>query len=215
MSARARAWSGAVVARLRGAAVWAHVAEYDAALSPPPLESWTREWQSGHWEYLEGIDQAARYSVLAGYAELVDHRSILDLGCGAGVLRQRVGHLDFERFVGVDPVAEAIEQARPLADERTEFRVGDAFLSDLGQFDIVVSNEVLYTLPDPARELDRMRELIRPGGHLLTSNLRHPGDVGLYRLLDQRLRQVDAVDLADRTARGRKRRRVAIYRRDQ
>ena len=88
-------------------------------------------------------------------------------------------------------------------------------MSDLGQFDIVVSNEVLYTLPDPARELDRMRELIRPGGHLLTSNLRHPGDVGLYRLLDDRLRQIAAVDLANRTARGRKRRRVAIYRRDR
>ena len=124
MSAGARAWSGAVVARLRGAAVWAHVAEYDAALSPPPLESWTRQWQSGHWEYLEGIDQAARYSLLAGYAELVEHRSILDLGCGAGVLRQRVGHLEFERFVGVDPVAEAIEQAAPWPMSEPSFGSG-------------------------------------------------------------------------------------------
>jgi hypothetical protein len=58
-----------------------------------------------------------------------------------------------------------------------------------------------------------MRDLVTPGGHFLTSNVRHPGDVGLYRLLSQRLELVDAVDLANDTDRGRRRRRVAAYRR--
>ena len=173
---------------------------------------WTREYDAGHWDYLDGLGQLAHYSILAGYCQRLDHRSILDVGCGAGVFRAHADHIDFERYIGIDPVDAAIERASRLADARTTFLIGDVFLPQLEQFEIVVCNEVLYYLPEPARQLDRIRDLVTPGGHVLTSHIRHPGDVGLYRLIAERFELIDAVQLRNQAA-GAHRRRVAAYRR--
>jgi 2-polyprenyl-3-methyl-5-hydroxy-6-metoxy-1,4-benzoquinol methylase len=210
---RVREWGGRVSAEVRHLAVLTRLAGYEAAISPATVASYEHQYETGHWDYLSDLDQVARYSVLIGYAEQLPHRTILDLGCGSGILRARMGHVDFERYVGVDPVARAIEQARDLADGRTTFTLGDAFLPELESVDIVVCNEVLYSIPDPRRQLDRIRELVRVDGHLLTSNLRHPGDVGLYRLLGERFERMDMVEVSNRTPRGRRRRRIAVYKR--
>jgi 2-polyprenyl-3-methyl-5-hydroxy-6-metoxy-1,4-benzoquinol methylase len=178
----------------------------------PTAAQWTREYETGFWNYLGGISQVARYSLLAGYCEQLDHDSILDVGCGAGIFRARLGHVDFQRYVGIDPVTAAVEQASRLADSRTTFLIGDVYLPQLEQFDIVVCNEVLYYLQQTARQLDRIRDLVRPGGHMLTSIIRHPGDVGLYRLIAERFELIDTVELTNQAARIR-RRRVAAYRR--
>jgi hypothetical protein len=47
---------------------------------------------------------------------------------------------------------------------------------------------------------------------MLTSTIRHPGDVGLYRLLAERFELIDLVELTNQAARIRHR-RVAAYRR--
>jgi hypothetical protein len=76
----------------------------------------------------------------------------------------------------------------------------------------VICNEILYALPDLGRQLDRMRSLLPTGGHLLTSDIRHPGDVGLRRMLAERFELVNAVELSDGAGGARRRRRVAAYR---
>lgn len=212
LRARAATWGGRLSAELRSLAIRAGISSYESALTVPTVSDWTREYGTGHWDYLSGIDQLARYSILAGYCDRVDHDSILDVGCGAGIFRARIGHVDFQRYVGIDPVGAAIEQASRLADDRTTFLIGDVFLPQLEQFEIVVCNEVLYALPLPARQLDRIRDLVRPGGHMLTSNIRYPGDVGLYRLIAERFELIDAVELSNQAARSRHR-RVAAYQR--
>jgi 2-polyprenyl-3-methyl-5-hydroxy-6-metoxy-1,4-benzoquinol methylase len=205
-------WGGRMSAELRSLAIRAGISSYESALRAPTVAQWTHEYEAGHWDYLDSLDQLARYSILAGYCWRLDHRSILDVGCGAGIFRARVGYVDFESYVGIDPVAAAIEQASRLVDDRTTFLIGDVFLPQLEQFEIVVCNEVLYSLPQPARQLDRIRDLVRPGGHMLTSHIRHPGDVGLYRLIAERFELIDAVDLRNLAA-GAHPRRVAAYRR--
>jgi 2-polyprenyl-3-methyl-5-hydroxy-6-metoxy-1,4-benzoquinol methylase len=213
INTQAAAWAGRVSAELRAVAIRARIASYETAVRVPSVAAWSSEYQTGHWDYLGGIDQLARYSILAGYCDQIDHRSILDVGCGTGILRARVEHVDFESYVGVDPVGTAVAEASQLADHRTTFLIGDVFLPGLQACDIVVCNEVLYSLPQPARQLDRLHHLVRPGGHMLTSNIRHPGDVGLYRLIGERFELVDAVEVSNQTKRGRRRRRVAAYRR--
>jgi 2-polyprenyl-3-methyl-5-hydroxy-6-metoxy-1,4-benzoquinol methylase len=205
-------WGGQISAELRSLAIRAGVSSYESALTPPTGDQWKQEYDTGQWDYLDGLHQLAHYSVLAGYCERFHHRSILDVGCGAGIFRTRVDHIDFERYVGIDPTAAAIEQASSLADRRTTFLTGDVFLPELEQFEIVVCNEVLYYVPEPPRQLDRIRELMKPGGHLLASHIRHAGDVGLYRLIAERFELLDAVELRNQAA-GAHPRRVAAYRR--
>jgi 2-polyprenyl-3-methyl-5-hydroxy-6-metoxy-1,4-benzoquinol methylase len=210
---RVRSWGGRAAAQARGLAIGAGLLSYESAISPPSVASWEQDYETGRWDYLGGIDQLARYSLLAGYVEALGGATILDVGCGVGLLRARLEHLDFERYVGIDPVAAAIERARERAETRSEYLVADVFDPRLDEFDVVICNEVLYALPDPGRQLDRIRELLRPGGYLFTSSIRHPGDIGLERLLRARFDVVDAVEIANRTGRGTRRRRVGAYRR--
>lgn len=179
----------------------------------PSFDEWTDRYESGGWDYLGGVHQLGQYSMLAGYLSYLGAESILDIGCGSGLLRERMDSVPFKRYVGIDPVPAAIERAQGLADERTEFVLGDVSEKELGTFDAVVFNEVLYCVPEPERLLARAHELVSPGGHLLTSNIRHPGDAGLYRMIGERFEEVAAVDVSNDTDRGKRRRRVAVYKR--
>lgn len=191
-----------LVARARRALARARDAGLRRGLIPYRTQPWSaEEWRagysSGHLDYFAGIDELPRYSLLLGYLTFLGGEpEILDVGCGQGLLRARLGGLSFARYVGVDPAPAAIEQATRLADDRTEILLGD--VTDpalaLGTFDVVVCNEVLSVAIDPVAVLDRVRRLLRPGGHLLTCTWRHPGDQRLLRLLDERFTLVDAVD---------------------
>lgn len=205
-------WGGRLSAELRGLAIRSGFVAYESALTLPTAADWTREYETGRWDYLGGLHQLAHYSILAGYCQRLQHRSILDVGCGVGTFRAQISHVDFKRYVGIDPIAAAISQASRFADARTAFLIGDVFLPQLDQFDIVVCNEVLYYLPQPAQQLDRIRQLVRPGGHVLASHIRHAGDIGLYRLIAERFELIDAVEVRNQAARAHSR-RVAAYRR--
>ena len=194
--------SRAVIERVRGIGVRLGVRPY-RPIDRSSIEHWGNEFEAGEFDYFGNVRQLARYSVLVGYVRhLGPTVSILDVGCGAGVLAERLGNATYERYVGIDPVPQAIEQAAHLADERTRFQVVERPSRDLGDFDVVVCNEVLYGVPDPERLLDDIDSILPSGGSLLTSIWRHPSEVGLYRMLDARFELVDAVvarNLTDET----------------
>lgn len=183
----------ALVERVRGVGVRLGVRPY-RPIERSSIERWGSEFEAGEFEYFGGLRQLARYSVLVGYIrQLGPDLSILDVGCGAGLLAERLRATPYQRYLGIDPVPQAIEQAAPVADERTRFEVVEHPSPELGEFDLVVCNEVLYGVPDPARLIDDVHTVLPPGGNLLTSIWRHPTEVGLYRLLDARFELVDAV----------------------
>ena len=92
----------------------------------------------------------------------------LDIGCGPGgitaLLSPRVGPTG--RVVGLDRDAEFLAHARRGAASNVEFRLGDAYGSDLpsGTFDLVHMRFVASTAGDPERLLKEAGRLARPGG---------------------------------------------------
>ncbi|MGI8686635.1 MAG: class I SAM-dependent DNA methyltransferase [Acidimicrobiales bacterium] len=173
---------------------------------------WDARWAAGDLDHLANEVESARSAVLA---ELLVHiggePAILEVGCGTGLFRTRVEGVPFRRYLGVDVSATAIEKASSLADERTSFAVAARPGQQLGRFDVVVANEVLYCPDDPAQVLDDIAGVLAPGGHLLCSNWRHPGDVGLLRLITERFVTVQDVELRSLVA-PRHRWRVGHYR---
>jgi 2-polyprenyl-3-methyl-5-hydroxy-6-metoxy-1,4-benzoquinol methylase len=108
-------------------------------------------------------------------------RSVLDVGCGEGVLTERwAERLGEGRVVGLDLPDPKLEaewsvRARPnLSFEtlRTPLRFAD------GEFDLVAAIEVLEHVPDPVATLDEMRRVAAE--HLLVSVPREP----LWRALN-------------------------------
>ena len=158
-------------------------------------ELWNERYSAGVLDYFGALDELPRYSLLVGYVSYFGGEpEILDIGCGQGLLRHRLEGVPFRRYVGIDPTASAIELAGRFADERTEFVVGDPLVTDLGTFDTIVCNEVLAMVPDPGALLDRVLELLRPDGLLLTSIWRHDGEQRLWAMFDKRIELIDTVE---------------------
>jgi SAM-dependent methyltransferase len=179
-----------------------------------PDEQWSERYIDGTLDYFASLTELARYSLIAGYVRAFGPRvDLLDVGCGQGVLRSQLARDTFASYTGIDPTDAAIEAARRLEDDQTRFIAGD--IADLQHsYDVVVCNEVLSVVPDPVAMLDVVHRLVRPGGHLVTSIWRHPGDQQLWRLVDARFSPVDAVVARNESNRiGSRGWRVACHRR--
>jgi 2-polyprenyl-3-methyl-5-hydroxy-6-metoxy-1,4-benzoquinol methylase len=166
---------------------------------PSGPEAWDREYESGKMEQEPGVNELAHYGVLIAYLIFFDARRILDVGCGSGLLRERLAAAPFERYVGIDPSPAALERAKPLEDERTTFVLAERASPEMGTFDAVVSNEMLYFVDDVDDFLNHVNDILEPGGHLLSSIWRHPRDVLLHRSLHEHFELVDAVDVVQRS----------------
>ena len=91
------------------------------------------------------------------------HRTLLDLGCWVGFLLAEARERGWS-VIGVEPSAFASAYARDRLD--LDVRTGDLFTTELprAHFDAIVMGDVLEHLPRPGEALDRMAELLRPGG---------------------------------------------------
>jgi SAM-dependent methyltransferase len=90
-------------------------------------------------------------------------RQLLDLGCWVGFLLAEARDRGWEG-VGVEPSQYASAYAR---DELgLDVRTGELLTAPLplGSFDAVVLGDVIEHLPRPGEALDRLAELLRPGG---------------------------------------------------
>jgi 2-polyprenyl-3-methyl-5-hydroxy-6-metoxy-1,4-benzoquinol methylase len=169
------------------------------------VDRWTDAYGSGQLEYYGTLDELARYSLLVGYAgfffppgpERTPPR-ILDVGCGTGLLRARLDGAAVGDYVGVDLSPEAIRTAERRQLPRSRFVAGDVGTLELGRFDVVVLNEMLYYIEDLSAFFDRLGQLLEPSGLLLVSMWRHPGDRSLWAAVDERFPLVDRVEARNR-----------------
>lgn len=96
---------------------------------------------------------------------------ILDVGCGTGffsVLLAKAGH----QVIGCDLTPEMVVGAKQLAREEAvscRFRVMDAEELDFADetFDLVISRNLTWTLPDAARAYREWHRVLKPEGVLL------------------------------------------------
>jgi 2-polyprenyl-3-methyl-5-hydroxy-6-metoxy-1,4-benzoquinol methylase len=136
-----------------------------------------------------GSTNAVVRRLMAGFERAVDELlertapgSLLDVGCGEGVLLQRwARRLDGARIVGIDLQEESIQAG--WAEHRApnlEYRAMEAenlpFAAN--EFDLASAIELLEHVPDPERTLAEMARCARR--HLLVSVPREP----LWRILN-------------------------------
>lgn len=128
--------------------------------------------------------------------KLPDGARALDIGCAVGRSSFELARHCTE-VIGIDYSQNFIEAAQKLAREgalkfhytleghaveestacidsaidrgRVAFEVGDAqeLRDDLGSFDIVLACNLICRLPEPMRFLNRLPELVKPGGQLI------------------------------------------------
>lgn len=137
-------------------------------------ELWETRFAEGAWDRLHGIGELARYSIIAGSIQFLTRRGrILDVGCGEGLLSERLCPNAYATYLGIDLSVVAIEKANQRKDpqeSRRDFLVADveSFTGD-GKFDAIVFNECLYYLPAPAETLRRYERFLAENGAMIVS----------------------------------------------
>ena len=107
--------------------------------------------------------------------------TILDVGTGTGffaVLLAQQGH----RVEGIDLTPAMLEEARNLSAQRNldiTFREMDAQNLSYGDesFDVVISRNLTWTLPDPERAYAEWFRVLKPGGVLLNFDAEYAAHV--------------------------------------
>lgn len=129
-------------------------------LNPPRL-SYIRERIDAHF----GADGAS--------LRPLEGRTVLDVGCGAGLLCEPLARLG-AAVTAIDAAPENIEAARAHAARmglRIEYVSGEVALlaREPARFDLVTAMEVVEHVADTAAFLDAIAMLVKPGGLVILS----------------------------------------------
>jgi len=99
------------------------------------------------------------------------HRSVIDFGCGSGILALAAARLGAKQVTAVDIDPQAIQASRENAGKnnlQSKIIIGHPEQIEMGAADILVANVLLNPLLGLA---SRFAELVKPGGWLVLSGL--------------------------------------------
>ncbi|GAB2974598.1 class I SAM-dependent methyltransferase [Nocardioides montaniterrae] len=167
----------------------ARVRRWEAGRGDVPKEpgAWDEQYAGGGWDYLSGLGEVAHYAVIAGYARhLHPGGSVLDVGCGTGVLHDHLAAGGYSRYTGVDisSVAIAALEARVPRGSADFFAVDADRFSPERSYDLVILNESLTYFPDPAATFRRYLGFVADGGFAIVScHLESPRSRAILRSL--------------------------------
>lgn len=105
---------------------------------------------------------------LIAQLKLKGNETILDLGCGDGVLTEHLAALaERGSVLGIDASAGMIQAAKELRKDNLEFRQMDMNeLNFTNRFDIIYSNAALHWIKNHERLLGASRAALKPGGRI-------------------------------------------------
>lgn len=144
-----------------------------AALRPrrAPSIDWNEHHRSGLKEFLGDLEEIARYWVLTGYcASRFAHPDVLDVGCGAGILEEKLRRIPYRTYTGLDISEEALDRARVALPASCRLVRADMMTFDPAeQYDAIVFNESVIPGMPVVEIVARYSRHLRPGGRVLFS----------------------------------------------
>lgn len=102
---------------------------------------------------------------VATLAPLIEGKSVLEVGCGTGLILQRLVPLASE-LVGIDLSPGMLEKARERGFDVHEASATELPFED-DRFDVVCSFKVLAHVPDIGKALAEIARVTKPGGHMV------------------------------------------------
>lgn len=129
----------------------------------------------------DGLNAAKQISEgKVGQAKMLEGISILDVGCGGGILSQPLARLG-ANVIGIDAAKESIEIASSHASNDPEIKDNIQFICSTieefaaenpsKQFDAIVASEVIEHVENQAMFIDTCSSLLVPGGSFFLSTL--------------------------------------------
>jgi 2-polyprenyl-3-methyl-5-hydroxy-6-metoxy-1,4-benzoquinol methylase len=130
---------------------------------------WDQDYQAGRWDGADEKEQLSRYALLGGIITLTGASSLLDVGCGRGLLREFIPPDALTSYTGLDVSQVALNKvSNPKPYEKFVCTRLEDWQPE-GVYEAIVMNEVLYYLEDPCEALNKMSRCLHPGGALVIS----------------------------------------------
>jgi SAM-dependent methyltransferase len=168
--------------------------------APVGKEVWEEQYRQGNWELMRRFDEVARYSVIAAYLHhLRPGGSVLDVGCGEGLLADHLRPFGYSRYLGVDLSETAIGQAAGRTDATTAFAAADAeSYVPPERWDAIVFNECVYYFNDPVGTVGRHEAFLAEGGVFVVSTFRSRRADIIARRLTETYRLIEETAITNR-----------------
>jgi 2-polyprenyl-3-methyl-5-hydroxy-6-metoxy-1,4-benzoquinol methylase len=144
------------------------------------------------------LNELPRFGIVTAYCRFFrDGGSILDIGCGEGMLQERLCSTSYSRYLGVDISQEAVNRALARATERVSFVREDAavFTPD-ERFDVIIFNECIYYFDDPVAVARHYEQFLNEDGIFIISMF--VGDTARTRKVWKMLDRVYRIRAASR-----------------
>ena len=117
-------------------------------------EGWDEEYEAGRWAFLRSLPESGRYGIIGMWLSLTGSMDeVLDIGCGEGLLYERLQPMGIKRYVGMDlsPASLEIANVDPAIASLEGRRHAHFRTARTGEsFSAIVFNEVLHFADDPA-----------------------------------------------------------------
>ncbi|TAE37926.1 MAG: class I SAM-dependent methyltransferase [Runella slithyformis] len=134
-------------------------------------DRWNYQYNLGRWEGLGDINELARFSVIAGYAQhLKPNGKVLEIGAGEGYLQQRFDKTKYSLYYSTDASDVAVENGKKYEDEKTKYVIAD--MNDYApdqKFDVIIINEAIYYGGSVDKVLGRFNAYLEQGGIFIVS----------------------------------------------
>jgi len=131
----------------------------------------TRTWPKDDSATPAAYQDRSKLEVLFGPGVWEEFRgkTVLDYGCGDGREAVEIACHGAARVVGIDIRQDALRKAAAAANAASVSTICEFGASASERFDVVLSLDSMEHFPQPARELDRMADLLHPAGYVLMS----------------------------------------------
>ncbi len=133
------------------------------------------QYLRGKWDKLGSEKESVRYEQIDVHLNRFQPSSILDLGCGDGVLNRRMTYDGFESFLGVDYADVSIKKARSHKYPKATFETHDLLnFTPKEIYDVIILNEAFYYIHDTERSrvLNNILSGLHENGILIVSIFR-------------------------------------------
>jgi 2-polyprenyl-3-methyl-5-hydroxy-6-metoxy-1,4-benzoquinol methylase len=164
-------------------------------------EEWETQYENGEWRFLTNIEELGHYSIIQGYLLYYEKtKSILDVGCGEGVLQQRLSKVGYQRYFGIDLSEQAIRIARINENVTTRFmQVRAENFKTEEKYDAIIFNEILYYSEDPISLLQKYEHYLSEDGIIIISMCVHRRSTRIWKTLSSKYSFLDDTKIHNKT----------------
>ena len=171
-------------------------------LYPSDQASWDSQYVRGAWDHMKDLNQLGRYSIIVGYLKMLKPGgSILDIGCGDGLVLEQLDSNDYSKYVGFDISAEAIRRVLKKAGENVEFIRNDMQTYDTSEvFDVIIFNESLYYVGDSKilGILQKYKHYLKEDGISIISIFQHRRSNNIWKVANSVFTPIDGTKIINK-----------------